>query len=40
MPRGTTLVGLPQPTQSVQNKILLDTVPYDNGRIPAKLNGH
>jgi hypothetical protein len=39
MPRGTTLVGLPQPTQSVQNKILLDTVPYDNGRHPAKLNG-
>ena len=39
MPRGTTLVGLPQPTQSVQNKILSDTAPYDNGRIPAKLSG-
>lgn len=39
MPRGTTLVGLPQPTQSVQNKILLDTVPCDNGRNPAKLSG-
>ena len=39
MPRGTTLVGLPQPTQSVQNKILLDTAPYDNGRNPAELSG-
>jgi hypothetical protein len=40
MPRGTTLVGLPQPTQSVQSRILLDTGPCDNGRNPAKLNGH
>lgn len=39
MPRGTTLVGLPQPTRSVQNKILLNTAPYDNGRNPAKLSG-
>jgi hypothetical protein len=39
MPRGTTLVGLPQPTQSVQSRILLDTAPYDNGRNPAKLSG-